>query len=155
MKELQPNDQAPDFKLKDAGGAEYSLSHFRGKHLVLYFYPKDDTPGCTKEACGFRDDYPVYREYGIAIVGISPDSVQSHRRFAEKHELPFLLLSDPGKEVLEAYGVWGEKSMYGKRYMGVIRKTFLIDQKGKIIKIYPKVRVNGHSEEILKAFNIR
>lgn len=155
MKALELKDQAPDFCLSDARGREYSLDQFRGKALVLYFYPKDDTPGCTKEACSFRDDYDVYREHGIAIVGISPDSPKSHQRFVQKHELPFILLSDPEKEVLKAYGAWGEKNMYGKKYMGVIRKTFLIDKDGKIIKIYPKVRVNGHSEEILREFNIK
>lgn len=154
MKDLQINDPAPDFRLKDAKGKEYVLNQFRGKALVLYFYPKDNTPGCTKEACSFRDDYDVYREHGIAIVGISPDSPQSHQRFAEKHKLPFILLSDPEKEVLKAYDAWGEKSMYGKKYIGVIRKTFLIDKDGKIIKIYPKVQLNGHSKEILRDFNI-
>ncbi|MDD3966857.1 MAG: thioredoxin-dependent thiol peroxidase [Candidatus Neomarinimicrobiota bacterium] len=155
MKTLQINDPAPDFRLKGPEGQEHRLEDFRGKFLVLYFYPKDDTPGCTKEACSFRDDYRDYTENGIAIVGISADSPESHRRFAKKHDLPFILLSDPEKETLEAYGAWGEKSMYGKRYMGVIRKTFLIDKNGRILKIYPKVRVEGHSEDILKSFGIK
>lgn len=155
MNILRINDPAPDFNLKNAEGNTFTLGQFRGKPLVLYFYPKDDTPGCTKEACSFRDDYREYTQNGIVIIGISADSPESHRRFAEKYDLPFILLSDPEKHVLKAYGAWGEKSMYGKRYMGVIRKTFLIDKDGIIVKIYPKVRVNGHSGEILKDLNIK
>lgn len=155
MNILRINDPAPNFDLQDAEGNTYTLRQFRGKSLVLYFYPKDDTPGCTKEACSFRDDYREYTRNGIAIIGISADSPESHRRFAEKHGLPFILLSDPEKEVLRAYGAWGEKSMYGKRYWGIIRKTYLIDKDGRILKIYPKVRVAGHSEDILKSFGIK
>lgn len=154
MNALQINDKAPGFTLKDADGQIYSLDQFKGKRIVLYFYPKDDTPGCTKEACAFRDDYKDYTDNGIVIIGISKDNARSHKKFAEKFELPFILLSDEDKEVMQAYGAWGEKSMYGKTFMGVIRKTFLIDEDGKIVKIYPKVRVNGHSEAILKEFGI-
>lgn len=154
MNSLTMNDIAPDFKLKDAKGNEHELKQFRGKRVVLYFYPKDDTPGCTKEACSFRDDYSSYAANGITVIGISADSPESHRRFAEKHELPFLLLSDPEKGVMAAYGAWGEKKLYGKTVTGVIRKTFLIDETGRILKIYPKVRVDGHSEAILKEFGI-
>lgn len=154
MEKLNINDQAPDFSLEDAAGKSYTLKEFRGKRVVLYFYPKDDTPGCTKEACAFRDDYHDYTDNGIVIIGVSGDNARSHKKFAEKFDLPFILLSDEDKNVMEAYGAWGEKSMYGRKYMGVLRKTFLIDEKGKIVKIYPKVNVNGHSEEILKEFGI-
>jgi len=155
MNTLQINDPAPSFKLKDADGKDYTLEQFRGKKVVLYFYPKDDTPGCTKEACAFRDDYKVYTDNNIVIIGISKDNPASHRKFAEKYELPFILLSDEDTKVMDAYGAWGEKNMYGKKFMGVIRKTFLIDEEGKIIKIYPRVRVNGHSDAILKEFGIK
>ena len=154
MNTLQVNDPAPLFTLPDADGKEYSLEQFRGKRVVLYFYPKDDTPGCTKEACAFRDDYKVYTDNGIVIIGVSKDGAKSHKKFAEKYELPFILLSDEDVKVMEAYGAWGEKNMYGKITIGVIRKTFLIDENGKIIKIYPRVRVNGHSDAILKEFGI-
>jgi len=154
MDTLQINDLAPSFTLEDTEGRSFSLDQFRGKRVVLYFYPKDDTPGCTKEACSFRDDYKVYTDNNIVIIGISKDNAASHREFAEKYELPFILLSDEDKKVMDAYGAWGEKNMYGKTFMGVIRKTFLIDEKGKIVKIYPRVRVNGHSEAILKEFDI-
>lgn len=155
MNTLQINDPALSFKLKDAEGKDYTLEQFRGKKVVLYFYPKDDTPGCTKEACAFRDDYKVYTDNNIVIIGISKDNPASHRKFAEKYELPFILLSDEDTKVMDAYGAWGEKNMYGKKFMGVIRKTFLIDEEGKIIKIYPRVRVNGHSDAILKEFGIK
>jgi thioredoxin-dependent peroxiredoxin len=155
MHSLQPGDTAPFFRLRDADEKEYSLEQFKGKRIVLYFYPKDDTPGCTKEACSFRDDYDVYTQNEIAIIGISADSTASHKKFAEKHKLPFILLSDPEKEVLKKYGAWGEKKLYGKTYLGIVRKTCLIDEKGKIIKIFPKVRVEGHSKAILKEFGIK
>jgi len=154
MNKLQVNDFAPLFKLEDADGKSFSLEKFRGKRVVLYFYPKDDTPGCTKEACAFRDDYKDYTNNDIVIIGVSPDNEKSHKKFAEKYKLPFILLSDPEKEVLKSYDAWGEKNLYGKITIGLIRKTFLIDQEGKIIKIYPRVRVNGHSEAILKEFGI-
>ncbi|MCD6446920.1 MAG: thioredoxin-dependent thiol peroxidase [Candidatus Marinimicrobia bacterium] len=154
MNKLQINDFAPHFKLEDAGGKSFSLEQFRGKRVVLYFYPKDDTPGCTKEACAFRDDYKDYTNNDIVIIGVSPDNEKSHKKFAEKYKLPFILLSDPEREVLKSYDAWGEKNLYGKITIGLIRKTFLIDEEGKIIKIYPRVRVNGHSEAILKEFGI-
>lgn len=144
--------KAPDFSLQDADGKVWTLADFRGKKLVLYFYPRDDTPGCTKEACGFRDNYAVFADRGIAVIGLSPDSVSSHARFRGKYSLPFLLLADPEKEVLKAYGAYGEKTMYGKKVLGVIRSTFLIDEEGKIVKIYPKVSPEGHAEAILAAF---
>ncbi len=155
MELLHQNDVAPNFCLTGVDEKEYTLEQFRGKRVILYFYPKDDTPGCTKEACTFRDDYKHYTDNNIVIIGVSADNPKSHKRFVEKYDLPFLLLSDPGKEVLKAYGSWGEKKMYGRIYMGLIRKTFLIDEKGKIIKIYPKVRVAGHSDAILKEFGIK
>ena len=154
MNKLQINDPAPLFSLPDAEGKTYSLEEFKGKKVVLYFYPKDDTPGCTKEACAFRDDYKVYTDNDIVIIGVSKDGAKSHKKFIDKYEIPFILLSDEDTKVMEAYGAWGEKSMYGRTFLGVIRKTFLIDESGRIIKIYPKVKVNGHSEAILKEFGI-
>ena len=151
---LKINDPAPGFRLKDAEEREYSLEQFRGQRIVLYFYPKDDTPGCTKEACSFRDDYESYIRNRIVIIGISPDSTRAHKKFAEKHKLPFILLSDPDKETIKAYGAWGEKKMYGKTYMGLLRTTFLIDEKSRILKIFPNVRVEGHSQSILNEFGI-
>ncbi len=154
MDTLQVNDLAPAFKLEDADGKTHTLEQFRGRKVVLYFYPKDDTPACTTEACSFRDDYNVYTDNNIAIIGVSADSPKSHKKFTEKYELPFILLSDPEREVLKSYDAWGKKNLYGKITIGLIRKTFLIDEEGKIIKIYPRVRVNGHSKAILKEFGI-
>ena len=154
MNKLQVNDLAPAFKLEDADGKSFSLEQFRGKRVVLYFYPKDDTPGCTKEACAFRDDYKDYTDNDIVIIGVSPDNEKSYKKFVEKYKLPFILLSNPEREVLISYDAWGEKNLYGKITIGLIRKTFLIDEEGKIIKIYPRVRVNGHSEAILKEFGV-
>lgn len=145
---------APDFKLPDFDGKKISLSDFRGKRVVVYFYPKDDTPGCTKEACAFRDDYSLYIKNDIVIIGISKDGGASHKKFIDKYKLPFLLLSDEDKEIMIKYGAWGEKNMYGKITVGVIRKTFLIDEEGKIVKIYGRVRVPGHSDKILEEFGI-
>jgi len=144
--------KAPDFALEDADGKLWSLADFAGRKLVLYFYPRDDTPGCTKEACGFRDQYAAFADKGMAVVGVSPDSPASHARFRGKYSLPFVLLSDPEKKVLNAYGAFGEKTMYGRKVMGVIRSTFLIDETGKIVKVYPKVTPAGHAEQILAAF---
>ena len=143
---------APDFALADADGKVWSLADFAGKKLVLYFYPKDDTPGCTKEACGFRDRYSDFAERGMAVVGISPDSPESHARFRGKYSLPFVLLADPERKVLDSYGAFGEKTMYGRKMMGVIRSTFLIDGAGKVVKVYPRVSPEGHAEQILAAF---
>jgi peroxiredoxin Q/BCP len=144
---------APDFTLAADGGDQVSLADLRGKSVVLYFYPKDDTPGCTSEACNFRDDYSEITAAGAVVVGISPDSVQSHDRFKLKYSLPFYLLSDPDHQVAELYGVWGEKKMFGRTYMGIIRSTFVIDPEGKIIKVFRKVRVKGHSQKVLAALS--
>ena len=150
---LKIGDKAPDFKLKNDSGEDVALKEFKGKNVVLYFYPKDDTPGCTKEACDFRDNQKVFDKKDTVIVGVSPDSVESHVKFKKKYGLPFQLLSDPEKKTLEAYGVWKEKSMYGRKYMGVERTTFVIDADGKISKIFPKVSVTGHIEDVLSQLN--
>lgn len=146
---LQEGQPAPDFTLRDAAGNTVRLADLRGKSVVLYFYPKDDTPGCTKEACGFRDQYSRFDDRGVVILGVSPDDEGSHAAFASKYSLPFRLLADPGAQVATAYGVWKEKNNYGKTYMGVERTTFLIDEQGNLRKIYPKVQVDGHVEEVL------
>lgn len=143
--------QAPDFTLPDDKGQMHTLSDYRGKPVVLYFYPKDNTSGCTKEACGFRDDYSAYKEAGVIILGVSPDSSKSHANFREKYELPFTLLADTEREVLKAYGAWGLKKMYGREYEGVLRTTFLIGKDGKILKVFEKVKPANHSTEILAA----
>lgn len=148
---LSIGDSAPDFTLPDQDGRIHTLSEYRGKPLVLYFYPKDDTSGCTKEACGFRDDYSAYQAAGVTILGVSPDSSKSHTNFITKYELPFTLLTDPEREVLRMYGAWGLKKMYGREYEGVLRTTYLIGADGKIVKIYKKVKPAAHSAEILAA----
>jgi peroxiredoxin Q/BCP len=148
---LEVGDKAPSFKLKNQDGKTISLSDFKGKPVVLYFYPKDDTSGCTKEACNFRDEFPKFGKMKAEIIGVSADSIESHKKFAEKYKLPFDLLSDEGKEVIEKYGVWQEKSMYGKKYMGIVRTTFIIDLSGKIHKIFPKVKVEEHNKEVMEA----
>jgi peroxiredoxin Q/BCP len=140
---------APDFTLPDEDGHNHSLSDYRGRPVVLYFYPKDDTPGCTKEACGFRDDYSVYQEAGVKILGISPDSSKSHTKFANKFDLPFTLLADTDHKVIELYGVWGKKKLFGREFTGVLRTTFLIGGDGKILKVFKKVKPANHSKEIL------
>lgn len=150
---LQPGDKAPDFRLSAVtrgGDTTIGLSDFRGRSLVLYFYPKDDTPGCTKEACDFRDLSAEFEAKGAAIVGVSPDPAKKHGKFIEKFALPFPLLADTEKAACEAYGVWVEKSMYGRKYMGVERTTFLIDGDGIIRQVWPKVKVTGHAAEILE-----
>lgn len=146
---LPAGTKAPDFTLPDENGEEHSLSDFRGKPVVLYFYPKDDTKGCTKEACGFRDDYSAYQEAGVEIVGVSPDSSKSHLKFKNKYDLPFTLLADTDHEVAEKYGVWGRKKFMGREYDGIFRTTFLIDAEGKIQKVFEKVKPAEHSAEIL------
>ncbi len=151
MAALKAGDKAPDFSLPWSEGGTVSLKSFRGKKLVLYFYPKDDTSGCTKEACDFRDNLARVNRRGAAILGVSPDSVASHGKFIAKYDLPFPLASDESKEMLKAYGVWKEKSMYGRKYMGVERTTFLIDEQGTIVRIFPKVKVAGHVDEVLAA----
>jgi peroxiredoxin Q/BCP len=148
---LKVGDKAPSFKLKNQDGETISLSDLKGKAVVLYFYPKDDTSGCTKEACNFRDEFPKFGKMNAEIIGISADSVESHKKFAKKYGLPFNLLSDEKKDTLEKYGVWQEKSMYGKKYMGIVRTTFIIDSSGKITKIFPKVKVDNHNEEVMEA----
>jgi peroxiredoxin Q/BCP len=142
---------APDFTLHDQDGKDVTLSKLKGSPVVLYFYPKDDTSGCTKEACDFRDGFAAYKKAGAKILGVSPDPVKSHAKFAGKHELPFTLLADVDKEVSQAYGVWKEKSMYGRKYMGVERTTFVIDPEGIVRKVFPKVKVTGHSDAVLEA----
>jgi peroxiredoxin Q/BCP len=144
-----PGSMAPDFVLEDELGVERGLSEFRGKPVVLYFYPADDTPGCTKEACNFRDDYSMYTNAGVVVLGISPDSARSHAKFKSKYSLPFTLLADPGHIVCAMYGVWGEKQFMGRRFNGVLRTTFLIDRTGRIMRIFEKVRPAQHSAEIL------
>ncbi len=150
---LEEGKKAPAFKLKNQNGKTISLSDFKGKNVVLYFYPKDNTSGCTAEACNFRDEFPKFGKLDAVILGVSPDSVESHKKFAEKFDLPFDLLSDEKKEILEKYGVWQEKSMYGRKYMGVVRTTYIIDQNGKIKKIFPKVKVPNHNKEVIEALN--
>jgi peroxiredoxin Q/BCP len=151
---LKEGDKAPSFKAKNQNGENVSLSSLKGKKVVLYFYPKDDTPGCTKEACSFRDASKIYKKNDIVVLGVSADSEQSHQKFIAKHKLNFDLLSDPEKELIQKYGVWVEKSMYGKKYMGIARHTFLIDERGKIVKIFEKVKVAEHADEVLKAFGL-
>ncbi len=143
---------APDFELNDDTNAPRRLSSLRGRTVVLYFYPKDDTPGCTKEACNFRDDYSVYEKAGIVILGVSPDSVESHVKFKKKFNLPFPLLADEGHKVCDLYGVWGPKKFMGKEYEGVLRTTFLIDAQGMIARVFENVHPAEHSEEILSEF---
>ncbi len=140
---------APDFALTSDQGEEVSLSQFRGKKVVLYFYPRDNTPGCTKEACSFRDDYSLFTLKGAVVIGVSPDSETSHQKFRAKYSLPFYLLSDPDHQVAELYGAWGPKKMFGRTYEGIIRSTFIIDEEGKIIKVFPKVKPAGHAQEVL------
>lgn len=142
---------APDFTLPGQQGRDVTLSHLRGKPVVLYFYPKDDTPGCTTEACAFRDARADYEEAGAAVLGVSPDDVKAHARFAKKYGLDFTLLADVGTKVCSEYGVWKEKSMYGRTYMGVERTTFVIDRDGVVRKVFPKVKVNGHAKAVLDA----
>ncbi len=144
-------DVAPDFTLQTDGGGEITLGSLRGRKVVLYFYPKDDTPGCTTQACGFRDALPDFTGVAAEVIGISPDSVASHDRFRKKHALPFRLASDPDHAVAELYGVWTEKSMYGRKYMGIERSTFLIDEHGKIAQVWRKVKVPGHVAAVLAA----
>ena len=144
--------KAPDFTLKSQEGTNVSLKDFRGKWVVLYFYPRDDTPGCTKEACSFRDGFSQFKKQGITVLGVSPDSEKSHQKFATKYSLPFTLLADTDRKIAEAYGVWGEKKFMGRTYMGVHRTTFLIDEKGKIKKIFEKVKPEDHASEVLQAF---
>ncbi len=147
---LEEGKKAPAITLPDSDGNKVSLKDFLGKNVVLYFYPKDMTSGCTTEACDFRDVTPEFEKLDAVILGVSPDPVKSHKKFSDKYELPFTLLADEDKKIVEKYGVWKEKSMYGRKYMGVERTTFVIDPKGKIVKIFPKVKVKGHVEAVKK-----
>ena len=142
--------KAPQFTLQDKDGNSVSLNDFLGQRVVLYFYPKDNTPGCTRQACAFAATYNEFKEKGVAVIGISRDSVQSHQRFAEKYGLPFILLADPELEVIKSYGVWQEKKLYGKLGFGVVRTTFIIDAQGNIEKIMPKVKPDTNAKEILE-----
>ena len=148
---LEVGKKAPEFSLSNQDEKKISLKDYFGKKVILYFYPKDDTSGCTKEACSFRDNIPKFSKTDGVILGISPDSVKSHKKFSEKYKLPFSLLADEEKKVIELYGVWKEKSMYGRKYMGVERTTFIIDGNGKIKMIFNKVKVDGHENEVLEA----
>jgi len=146
---IAENELAPDFTLLSDQGEEVTLSSFRGKKVVLYFYPKDDTPGCTKEACSFRDDYSLFTLKGAAVLGVSPDNAASHQKFRAKYSLPFYLLSDPDHAVATLYGAWGEKKMYGRSYEGILRSTFVIDEEGRVAKVFPDVKPEGHAQEVL------
>ncbi len=147
---IQEGQDAPDFELRNDEGETVSLSSLRGRPVVLYFYPKDDTPGCTKEACDIRDNFGRFGQQGLRVLGVSPDSEQSHAKFGKKYGLPFTLLSDPDKALANAYGVWGLKNNYGKEYMGIVRSTFLVGADGLIKKSYRGVRVDGHVDAILE-----
>lgn len=151
---LAIGDKAPQFILSDKDGNPVSLSDFLGKRVVLYFYPKDNTPGCTRQACAFAQNYRAFRDKGVEVIGVSRDSAASHIKFAEKYDLPFILLSDPELTAIQAYGVWQEKKLYGKVSMGVVRTTFLIDAEGKIEKVMPKVKPDTNAAEILAALNV-
>ena len=146
---LKVGTKAPSFTLPDQNGNMHTLEDYRGKKVILYFYPKDNTPGCTKQACGFAELYPQFQEKGAVVLGVSKDTVASHKKFEEKYGLPFTLLSDTEKEVIQAYDVWKEKKMYGKVSMGVVRSTYLIDENGMIEKVFPKVKPDTHAAEIL------
>ena len=148
---IEEGKTAPDFELESDTGETVRLSDFRGRPVVLYFYPKDDTPGCTTEACEFRDAYDVYRERGAEVIGVSPDTVTSHEKFKSKYELPFTLLADPEHAVAEKYGVWGERKYAGKTYMGINRSTFVIDKDGKVARAMLGIKPAGHAEEVLNA----
>ena len=148
---LSENTPAPDFRLADENGVSHSLSDYRGKAVVLYFYPKDDTPGCTTEACAFRDDYAVYAQSGVVILGVSPDSSKAHTKFKTKFNLPFTLLADEEHQVAELYGAWGRKKLYGREYDGILRTTFLIGPDGTLLKVWEGVKPDGHSAQVLAA----
>ena len=148
---ISSGNPAPEFELLDDTNTKRSLSDFKGQPLILYFYPADDTPGCTKEACNFRDDYSAYQKAGVTVLGVSPDSVKSHVKFKEKYQLPFPLLADEDHHLCDLYGVWGPKKMMGREYEGVLRTTFLIDAHGKIARVFENVRPSEHSAEVLAA----
>lgn len=154
MASLKVGDKAPAFEGVNQNGEKISLSDFAGKKLILYFYPKDNTPGCTAESCNLNENYDAWLEKGYEVVGVSPDSQKSHQNFISKFGLRFNLISDTEKEILQAYGAWGEKSMYGKKYMGVLRKTFVIDENGVIVEIFEKVKTKDHTNQIIEALNL-
>lgn len=147
---LKAGDKAPSFKLLDQEGKSHSLADYKGQWVLVYFYPKDDTPGCTKEACMIRDNFPDFKKLKVQVFGVSKDSVKSHEKFAKKYKLPFTLLADEDKSIMESYGAWGKKKFLGKEYMGTLRISFLINPKGKIAKVYEKVTPATHAEEVLK-----
>lgn len=151
---LKKGDVAPDFKGLNQNGESISLSDFKGKKLILYFYPKDNTPGCTAESCNLSDNYDVWIERGYEVVGVSPDSVVSHKKFVDKFGFGFNLIADTEKEILQAYGAWGEKNMYGRKYMGVLRTTYVIDEKGVIEEVFEKVKTKDHTNQIIKALDL-
>ena len=148
---LQRGEKAPEFTSLNQDGEKVSLSDFKGKDVILYFYPRDDTPGCTKEACAFRDEFAEFKKQGAVVLGVSTDSAQSHAKFAAKHKLPFTLLADEDKQIVQAYGVWGQKSFMGREYMGTFRVTFLIGGDGRIKQVWPLVKPAEHAAEVLKA----
>lgn len=150
MAKLNVGDQAPDFNGIDQDGNDLNLSSFNGKNLIIYFYPKDDTPGCTAEACDLRDNYDMWLAKGYAVVGISPDRADSHKKFIAKYSLPFPLIADPEKEIIKAYGAWGLKKMYGREYEGLLRMTFVVNEQGFITQIFEKVKTKEHTQQILK-----
>jgi thioredoxin-dependent peroxiredoxin len=154
MTQLKEGASAPVFSGKDQDGKSISLADYKGKKVILYFYPKDDTPGCTAEACNLRDNYEGLLSRGFAIIGVSPDSEKSHVKFKTKYTLPFSLIADPDSTIIKAYGAWGEKKMYGRSYMGVLRTTYVIDEKGKILKIFTKVDTQNHTQQILTELGI-
>jgi peroxiredoxin Q/BCP len=149
---LKKGDKAPDFAGKDQNGNDLSLKQFAGKKLVVYFYPKDDTPGCTKEACNLRDNYQAMLDKGFAVVGVSPDSEASHKKFSGKYNLPFPLIADPDLKIIKAFGAWGKKSMYGKEYEGLLRTTFIIDENGVVDQVIEKVKTDDHANQIFKLY---
>ncbi|MBK7999043.1 MAG: thioredoxin-dependent thiol peroxidase [Verrucomicrobia bacterium] len=152
---LKEGDKAPAFNAATSGGGKISLGDLKGKHVILYFYPKDDTPGCTKEACAFRDHFADFKKRGAIVLGVSTDPVKSHDKFVEKYKLPFTLLADEDHKIVEAYGVWGQKTFMGRKYMGTHRVTFLIGPDGKIQKIWPTVKPEEHAEEVLAALDAK
>ena len=152
---IQINSKAPDFKLISGNNTEYTLDDFKGKKIVLYFYPKDSTAGCTKQALGFAEHYDIFKKNNVVIIGINKDSIASHARFAEKYSLPFILLSDPDKAVIEKYGVWQEKKMCGKISMGIVRTTYIIDENGNVEKVFEKVKADGHVNEVMDYLGIK
>ena len=154
MTQLKVGDAAPDFSGINQNEEKIGLQDFKGKKLILYFYPKDNTPGCTAESCNLNENYNMWLEKGYEVVGVSPDSVASHQKFIDKFGLKFNLIADTEKEILQAFGAWGEKSMYGKKYMGVLRKTFIIDETGKIVEIFEKVQTKDHTNQIIQTLNI-